>query len=479
MAEQEVIETGAATEVAPVVPEATEEVKPVVPTEAPTVEETVVDAGDTAQQPQTKREVRAQLIEDRENRNREQASKESSDQRKEAAVAVEEAPTEAAEAGKADADSGTVTDVNGREHSTETGEFVAGEASTEGKAPAEEAAPAAPEAEGTRADLITVKIKSDHAVADMGQPEIQVATEAQAEVVRALQNGVYIRTGEVKKRDDQIAELRSKLAERDEKIVRRESQEAAAAKFQDLPAYQRHVEKYKEIHDMVDAESATAYWNSPDVQGELKVIEDQEFESRMAPLRLEADEADGQRWVDDALVAAQSTIPPEVLMLPEFRPVFDAATASFNAEFGSGMHKDLDTPEKAHKHFAEILRVAVVNQPEIKAFLKKRIDARNEKKAATKAADLASQERATAAKIESERAAAVSEARQEATDVRKDNPPHSSHGRSRRWRRRQTWDSARKSRGDRQPLPPIVRCAPPRSERRGYGPWRGGRCQSG
>jgi len=40
MTDQAVIETGAAPEVAPVVPEATDAVEPVVPAEAPAVEET-------------------------------------------------------------------------------------------------------------------------------------------------------------------------------------------------------------------------------------------------------------------------------------------------------------------------------------------------------------------------------------------------------------------------------------------------------
>ncbi len=429
MADEVVTETGAATEVAPVVPEATEVVETVVPTEVPAVEETV-DTGDAAQQPMTKREVRAQFIADRESANREQASKESADQRKEAetAEAVKEAPAEAAKAGKVDADGkAVVVDANGREHSTKTGEFVAGEeAGAEGDPPAEGTAPAAPEAdEATQvATTISVSLPEGHPLREMGQETIDVANEAQAQTLRAAFNGTYTRHAELKQRDERIAELQGKLAERNEQVVRRESQEAAAVRFKDLPAYQHHVAKYKEIHEMVDADAATAYWNSPDVQGELKTIEDQEFESRMAPVREEQDEADGQRWRDDALTAAKSTLPPEVLMLAEFQPVFDATVASFNAEYGNGMHKDLDTPEKAHEYFADKLRREVVTQPQIKAFLGKRMDARAARAAKADADDAAALKRSTAAKIETERAAAVSEARQAATDVRNGNPTH-------------------------------------------------------
>jgi len=206
--------------------------------------------------------------------------------------------------------------------------------------------------------------------------------------------------------------------------VRRESQEAAATKYQNLPAYQRHVEKYKEIHEMVDAESATAYWNSPHVQGELGAIEDAEYESRMVSVRAESDAAEGQRWANDALTAAQSTIPADIVALPEFQGVFTNTVLSFDAEFGRGMHEGLDTPEKAHEYFAEKLRREVVNQPAIKTFLQKRIDERAAKQVASSTADSAARKRSTAATIQSERTAAVSEARQVATDTRNSIPPH-------------------------------------------------------
>jgi hypothetical protein len=417
MTDQVAIETGAAPEVAPVVPEATDAVEPVVPAEAPAVEETA-DAGDTAQQPQTKREVRAQLIEDRD---RSRASREGSNQRQGVAGAVEEVSTEAAQAGDVGSDSGTVTDANGREHAKETGQFVAGQDGTGGELPSDGTAQAAPET-GDR--LVTVQFRDGHPVAEMGQAAITVANEAQAEALRALMNGTYTRHAELKDRDDRIAELRGKLAERNESIVRRESQEAAATKYQNLPAYQRHVEKYKEIHEMVDAESASAYWNSPHVQQELGTIEEQEYQSRMAPLRAEADAAEGQRWANDALSAAQSTIPSDIVALPEFQGVFNDTVMSFDAEFGRGMHAALDTPEKAHEHFAEKLRREVVNQPAIKAFLQGRIDARAAKEAASSASDSAARERATAATIQSERSTAVSEARQDAANTRTSNPPH-------------------------------------------------------
>ena len=88
------------------------------------------------------------------------------------------------------------------------------------------------------------------------------------------------------------------------------------------------------------------------------------------------------------------------------------------------MHEAIDTPEKAHEHFAEKLRREVVNQPAIKAFLQKRIDARAAREAASSVANSAAQKRSTAATIQSERSAAVSEARQEATNTRNSIPPH-------------------------------------------------------
>ena len=418
MTDQVVTETGAAPEVAPVVPEATDAVEPVVPAEASAVEETV-DAGDTAQQPQTKREVRAQLIEDRA-----RASRESSNQQQDVAETVEEVPTEAAEAGDVGSDSNTVTDANGREHAKDTGQFVANADGTDGELPSDGTAQAAPATEGNLDHLVTVQFRDGHPVAEMGQAAITVANEAQAEALRALMNGTYTRHAELKQRDDRINELQTKLAERNESIVRREAQEAAATKFQDLPAYQRHVEKYKEIQEMVDAESASAYWNSPHVQTELTAIEDAEYESRMVHVRAESDAAEGQRWANDALTAAESSIPADIVALPEFQGVFHDTVMSFDAEFGRGMHQALDTPEKAHEHFAEKLRREVVNQPAIKAFLQQRIDARTAREATSGVANSAAQQRSAAATIQSERTAAVSEARQNATDTRNNIPPH-------------------------------------------------------
>tara|TARA_R110000824_G_scaffold146117_1_gene314784 strand:- start:1151 stop:2257 length:1107 start_codon:yes stop_codon:yes gene_type:complete len=314
-----------------------------------------------------------------------------------------------------------VTDVNGREHAKETGQFVVSTDGTTGELPSDGTAEAAP-ATGDR--LVTVQFRDGHPVAEMGQAAITVANEAQAEALRALMNGTYTRHAELKERDDRIAELRGKLAERNESIVRREAQEAAATKYQNLPAYQRHVEKYKEIHEMVDAESASAYWNSPHVQNELGAIENEEYEYRMASVRAESDAAEGERWANDALSAARSTIPTDIVELPEFQGVFNDTVMSFDAEFGRGMHEGLDTPEKAHEHFAEKLRREVVNQPAIKAFLQARIDARAAKEAASGVANSAAQRRSTAATIQSERNAAVSEARQAATDTRNNIPPH-------------------------------------------------------
>ena len=418
MTDQAVTETGAAPGVAPVVPDATNAVEPVVPAEAPAVEETV-GTGDTAQQPQTKREVRAQLIEDRA-----RASRDSSDQRQDVVEAVEGVPTEAAIAGDVGSDGNTVTDANGREHARDTGQFVTNPDGTEGEFRSDGTAQAAPETEKNLDHLVTVRFRDGHPVAEMGQSAITVANEAQAEALRALMNGTYTRHAELKQRDDRISELQGKLAARNESIVRREAQEAAAGKFQDLPAYQRHVEKYKEIHEMVDAESATAYWNSPHVQTELSTIEEAEYQSRMVQVHAESDAAEGQRWANDALSAAQSTIPADIVALPEFQGVFTDTVLSFDAEFGRGMHAGLDTPEKAHEHFAEKLRREVVNQPAIKTFLQGRIDARAAKEAASGVANSAAQKRSTAATIQSERTAAVTEARRSATDMRNNIPPH-------------------------------------------------------
>ena len=418
MTDQVVTETGAAPEVAPVVPEATDAVEPVVPAEAFAVEETV-DTGDTAQQPQTKREVRAQLIEDRA-----RANKESSNQQRDVAEAVEEVPTEAAIAGDVSSDGNTVTDANGREHAKDTGQFVTNADGTVGELPLDGTTQVAP-ATGKNSDhLVTVQFRDGHPVAEMGQAAITVANEAQAEALRALMNGTYTRHAELKQRDDRINELQGKLAERNENIVRREAQEAAANKFQDLPAYQRHVEKYKEIQEMVDAESASAYWNSPHVQTELTAIEDAEYESRMVHVRAESDAAEGQRWANDALTAAQSTIPADIVALPEFQGEFTDTVLSFDAEFGRGMHQALDTPEKAHEYFAEKLRREVVNQPAIKSFLQRRIDARTANDAVSGAVNSEAQRRSAAATIQSERTAAVTEARQSATDMRNNIPPH-------------------------------------------------------
>jgi hypothetical protein len=277
---------------------------------------------------------------------------------------IEVAGEEAEEAGE----EAVVDDTLGRKRDPVTGQFLPEEQAEGEVVAATEVATFDP-----------ISIPNDHAVFEMGQPTLTPHNEAEAQVIRALLNGSYARHKDVQNRDTTIEKLDATILDLREQMIRREASEAAAARFPESPSYKKHSEMYSEIKDTVGQEAASAYWRSPDVQNELRPIEDEEFNSRWEVEQAKADEAAGERWAQQARSNAQISLPTELTALPEFGAIFDAACLAFDAEVGIGKHGDPATltAEALHPIFQESLRHSLLREPKIRDIVEAKMKARD------------------------------------------------------------------------------------------------------
>jgi hypothetical protein len=398
----------AVVEAAPVItPEA-----PVVETQAPT-EDVALEtgkSGDEAQQPLSKRDARRGLHESR------RAKKEAQPLEAEDATegSVIEAVSETAEetATRVAGEEQARVNAAGRKFDPATGQFLPNESA---------AAVAAGAPKG-----IVVPIPQGHPLLEMGQPEITAASPEQEQVIRAALNGTYARIQEVKAKDTLLAERDATILQLKERLVRGEASVAAQAKYPDSPLYKAHANTYNEIRDTVSQEAASAFWQSPAVQNDLRPIEDGEFNTRWEAEQARADQEAGDAWVSTARGTAQSTLPPEMVALPVFSGLFDSAVASFDAEVGSGVYGDPSTltAEKLHEKFGEILRVHLLRDESMRSALDVRLKARDRAEATNKQEDERRTASAAAATAAAVKAAAAAAAVQAGADTRRQAPPH-------------------------------------------------------
>ena len=273
---------------------------------------------------------------------------------------------------------------------------------------------------------IVVPIPKGHPLLEMGQPTITAASPEQEQVIRAALNGTYARRQEVEARDAQLAQRDATILELREKLVRRDATAAAQAKFPQSPEYQKHVQVFNDIRDTVSPEAATAYWQSPAVQNELRPIEDAEFHSRWSVVQATAAEEAGERWAADALRTARTTLPPEMVALPNFQELFDIAVVGYGAEVSAGKHGDIEklTVDEHNKKFSDHLRIRLLADPGMRAVLDAKLKARDAAAATEReAASRRQAAAAAAAKAEAGRAA-VEDFKKGAADTRRQIPPH-------------------------------------------------------
>ncbi|MCR4341841.1 MAG: hypothetical protein NUW01_18350 [Gemmatimonadaceae bacterium] len=273
---------------------------------------------------------------------------------------------------------------------------------------------------------IAIPIPKGHPLLEMGQPEIMATSPEQEQVIRAALNGIYFRRQEVEAKDTMLAERDKTILSLREQIVRRDASAAAQAKFPESPAYQAHVETYNEIRDTVSQAAASAYWQSPAVQNDLRPIEDGEFMSRWEEVQAQADQEAGEAWANEALHTATTTLPPEMVALPNFTKLFDACVASFDAEVGSGVHGDPSTLTAAdlHTKFGEVLRHYLLRDNGMRAVLDAKLKARDSALSAKQQEENRKKAEAEAAVKAAAAKAAVEEFKRSAADTRRATPPH-------------------------------------------------------
>jgi len=399
----------AAVEAAPVsTPEA-----PVVETQAPTEDVALEtgNSGDEAQQPLSKRDARRGLHEARRAKKEAQPVVEAEDATEEPAI---EAVSETAEetATRVAGEEQARVNAAGRKFDPATGQFL----------PNESAAAVAAEAPKG----IVVPIPQGHWLLEMGQPEITAASPEQEQVIRAALNGTYARIQEVKAKDALLAQRDATILQLKEKLVRGEASVAAQAKFPESPLYKAHAETYNEIRDTVSPEAASAFWQSPAVQNDLRPIEDGEFNTRWEAEQAKADQEAGEAWVSTARSTAQSTLPPDMVALPAFSGLFDSAVASFDAEVGSGVYGDPNTltAEILHEKFGEILRVHLLRDQGMRSVLDARLKARDRAADTKKQEDARRTAAAAAATAAATKTATEAAAAKATADSRRHAPPH-------------------------------------------------------
>jgi len=387
---------------------AEEVVQPAVPIEDVALE--TGRSGDPAQQPLSKRDARRGLHEAHRALQEAQPAVAEDATKEPVAAAVTETDEEKATriAGEEEAKVNTA----GRKYDPATGRLL-----PEGSALGEVVEGAKP---------IIVPIPKGHPLLEMGQPTITAASPAEEQVIRALVNGTYSRLKEVEAKEVLLAQRDATILELREKLVRRDASVAAQAKFPQSPEYQKHVTVYNEIRDTVSPEAASAYWQSPAVQNDLRPLEDAEFDSRWSVEQARAEEEAGERWAADALQTAKTTLPPEMVALSNFQQLFDTAVVGYAAEVSAGKHGDIATLtfDDHNKKFSDHLRVRLLADPGMRAVLDAKLTARDKAAADAKEADSRRRAAAAATANADVAKAAVDGFKKQAADTRRQIPPH-------------------------------------------------------
>lgn len=396
-------------ELAPAPGEGTAEAEQeIVPTDADALEDSGEEAGDQSQ-PLSKREARKALREDRERAARARREEEAP---VESAEEIE--PSAATEAGEEEVGEEVKVDEHGRKHDPKTGHYLPkeGDESGEGEEVAE-----GEEAEEPAAATFDVPIPGDHPVAGGGVGEIKTADEKSAEAVRALLNGTYTRRQEVEEVRGLLGEREKQVMELRRTITQMEARSVAQEKFRESPTYKMHQERYHEIQESVGQEAASAYWQSPAVQNDIRKIESEEFDSRWGDVEAELEQQAGEMWVRDTMRIAKETLPPYVTSLEGFQKVFDGTVDTLEAEIQAGRHGELDA-DQARKHFFEMLRLNLVRDPTIRNVLRAQTEAKDKAEAEKKRKAAEERDRIERAKKEG-----AEEAKKRAAETRRATPP--------------------------------------------------------
>lgn len=230
-------------------------------------------------------------------------------------------------------------------------------AGTEPK-PAEGAAPAEPKpTEPEKTPAFVVEVPSEHPATRGKAVTIQVADEHQAQTLKALINGTYVRPREVE-------QLRAERDDYRQKLIRIESAQSATEKWMQSPEYQAAKARYTEIRDTIGQEAADEYWAGK--QASFQKLADAEFTTKMEEVDATEKEQFAKQWSEEAYRNAAASIPQEFRALPDYNKWFEQALEAFDAELQQGHFPDLDAAE-GHRVFMQYFKSRLLREP---AFMK-------------------------------------------------------------------------------------------------------------
>jgi len=255
---------------------------------------------------------------------------------------------------------------------------------------------------------IVVPIPADHPLRKLGIQELTAKSPLEERGIRAMLNS-YVRRKEVDERDHKIAMY-------EEKIARRDAQEAADQKWRSTPGYQSAVERYTELKEAYGEDVANQFWRGVSV--EYKQIEDTEYQTRIGAIKEEREQAAAETWAQQAW-QNQARLPEPIRTLPDFPRWFQNATLAFNAELERGAYPEAQNDQDLHAAFGKFFSARLVAEPAVVAAFKgMETSKQRQSQAATEQAAAKQREREAIEK------AAVEKAMKEIAAKRQGSPLH-------------------------------------------------------
>ena len=279
------------------------------------------------------------------------------------------------------------------------------------EAPAEETQqadqPTEADAAATRPEEFRVDVPEGHALRQQGLKVFDAADRVQADGIRALLSGTYVRVREK-------AELEQRLREEQEKNARFESYQVAEEQWKSSPEYQKAVDTYHQIKESVGDEGASEYWAG--VESKFHGLAEAENQKRLKGFEVERAKRSAEEWREQAWINA-GRMPQEVRELADFGRWFTEAVDMFNAKMVMGHYQNLSSEAEMHAKFTEMFQAQVLSMEPVKA-IRQKLEADSNRRTAEATANKAQADRASAKAAET----AVQEFKQGVADKREASP---------------------------------------------------------
>lgn len=279
---------------------------------------------------------------------------------------------------------------------------------------------------------IRIEIDPKHPVAGMGLAALTAANEQEAQVVRALLNGVYTRRQEVDAANARATAAEAKARELQDQVIGHESTNEARKKFQSTPQYRERVQKFHQIREEFGEEDAKAYWRG--VEGEYQEFVKAERETREIAVREQEEQALATRWRESELGFAKNTLGERITGLPDFDRIFHEEVELFNDRLEKGRYPQLNieprTAEEANQldqatklAFRRLLTARLRSEPSVREAMRTAVESESRQKAED-ARKRAEEAKAEQARLEAARREGAEAHKRAAADARLEAPPN-------------------------------------------------------